>query len=349
MSQWSHAVVARFDEATDQKLIALKAAFRAEGLSGIAGDWPPHITLATYETAPVDALLAWTAEYAAGQAPFPVALGACGVFPPGGDTPDTAVLYAAPASSQRLVDFYFGFHRKFDEHAGASGFFYSAAFGHPAIHATLGILPTHRMQRAFDLVFASGIFGKAEITALEVYAHPLERLARYPLGVRTIVVIPWQSTWPEAFLQIKGELETALAGAALAIEHVGSTAVPGLAAKPIIDIDIVIEADAFETVKQRLAAIGYAHTGDQGIPGREAFHYTGKEHLMPHHLYACPKDSPELRRHLALRDCLRANPALRDQYSQVKIALAEQHPHDINAYIDGKSSLVQEIYKAWGI
>jgi hypothetical protein len=182
MPNWNYCVVARFDEAADKKLTNLKATFLSEGYGGVATNWPPHITLATYETVSGDTLKAWTAEYAQTQTPFDVVLGSCGILPPGGYKTETAVLYAAPCSSQRLIDFYFGFHAKLDEYCGDSGWFYSTAFGHPAIHATIGIVEVKRLQRALELVFADGIFGKSRIEALEVYKHPMELVARYELA-----------------------------------------------------------------------------------------------------------------------------------------------------------------------
>jgi 2'-5' RNA ligase len=181
MPNWNYCVVARFDDVTNQKLTDLKAAFLAEGYGGVATHWPPHITLAVYETVSPDALKAWTADYAQTQSKFTVALGSCGLFPPGGDKAETAVLYAAPASSKRLMDFYFGYHEKLDEYGGNSGWLYSAAFGHPAIHATIGVVEVKRLQRALELVFAGGIFGKSQIQALEVYKYPMELVARYEL------------------------------------------------------------------------------------------------------------------------------------------------------------------------
>ena len=110
--------------------------------------------------------------------------------------------------------------------------------------------------------------------------------------MRNIIVLPYDENWPAEFEKIKSELEAALMGAAISIEHVGSTAVKGLYAKPIIDIDIVIEGDMFSVVRDRLKSIGYEHEGDLGIPTREAFKYLDKKHLMEHHLYVCPKTLP---------------------------------------------------------
>lgn len=167
--------------------------------------------------------------------------------------------------------------------------------------------------------------------------------------MRTIVVLPYDPKWAEAFSAIHRELDAALTDLALTIEHVGSTSVPGLWAKPIIDVDIVIAPGQFERVNEALAATGYAHEGDRGIAGREAFKYEGKHHLMPHHLYVCEDGSAELLRHIALRDFLRTHKAERDAYSRVKLEMAQKHPHDIDLYIAGKEPVVLDIYRKCGL
>lgn len=166
---------------------------------------------------------------------------------------------------------------------------------------------------------------------------------------RNIVVVPYDSGWAAEFEKIKSELMPALSGSALGIEHVGSTSVPGLCAKPIIDIDIVTESGGFETVKAHLQTLGYQHRGHLGIPGREAFGYDGKAHLMEHHLYVCAKDAAELKRHLALRDYLRAHAAEREQYGRIKQQMAILHPHDIDAYLAGKQPFILAVYRKCGL
>lgn len=170
---------------------------------------------------------------------------------------------------------------------------------------------------------------------------------------RNIVVLPYDKKWQQDFLDIKKELAAALGmspeGLALAIEHVGSTSVPGLSAKPIIDIDIVVKACDVEAAIQVLAGIGYNHEGNLGIPGREAFGYSGKEHLQEHHLYLCPEDSPELKRHLAFRDYLRTHPLAVEEYSHIKLEAAKLFPHDIDGYINHKSPVIEKIYKEIGL
>ena len=105
-------------------------------------------------------------------------------------------------------------------------------------------------------------------------------------------------------------------------------------------------------LKDAVAALeraGYEHEGNLGIPGREAFRYEGKEHLRTHHLYVCPKDSPELKRHIAFRDHLRSHPEAVKEYSRIKEEGAKLYPYDIDSYIEYKSPLINRIYKELGI
>ena len=170
------------------------------------------------------------------------------------------------------------------------------------------------------------------------------------MTTRNIVVVPYDEKWKLRFEEIAGELHAALGELALSIEHVGSTSVPGLAAKPIIDIDVVIEDESkLPAVVDALAKIGYQHEGNLGIPGREAFGYEGKTHLMEHHLYVCPKNSPELRRHLSFRDYLCAHPEAVKEYSRIKEEAAQLFPHDIDGYINHKGTLIEKIYKEIGL
>ncbi|MDL2319466.1 GrpB family protein [Eubacteriales bacterium OttesenSCG-928-A19] len=167
--------------------------------------------------------------------------------------------------------------------------------------------------------------------------------------MRTIIVAPYDESWPVAFERIRNEIWPAIREVAIGIEHVGSTSVKGLAAKPIIDMNVVIEERHMPAVVNRLAEIGYTHQGDLGIRGREAFKYSGKPHLMPHHLYVCPSDSAEHGRQIAFRDYLRTHPEDREAYGRVKMEMAKRYPHDIDGYIDGKEPIVMEIYRKCGI
>ena len=131
----------------------------------------------------------------------------------------------------------------------------------------------------------------------------------------------------------------ALGDIALTIEHVGSTSVPGLAAKPIIDIDVVVaSAEDVPAAVERLESLGYRHEGDLGIPGREAF--SAPEDLPAHHVYVCSADTPALKKHLMFRDYLRSHPDDAKAYAELKMVLADQFAHNREAYTESKSAFV---------
>jgi GrpB-like predicted nucleotidyltransferase (UPF0157 family) len=158
----------------------------------------------------------------------------------------------------------------------------------------------------------------------------------------TIEVVSYNPEWAKRFEEIRSRLVPVLEGLCIGIEHVGSTSVRGLAAKPILDIDVVISSRlVFPAVRGALGDLGYTHRGNLEIPGREAFQRPPD--TFPHHLYVCSVDTPNLHDHLILRDTLRARPDLRDRYAAVKREMAALHPHDIDAYIDGKGPLIAEI------
>ena len=165
------------------------------------------------------------------------------------------------------------------------------------------------------------------------------------MKTKNVVVEKWNPKWKDEFERIADSLGEDVIYNSVKIEHVGSTSVEGLSAKPIIDLDIVIENDKFEIIKRLLNDKGYKHEGDLGIEGREAFSYSGKEELMTHHLYVCPQDSKELFRHITFRNFLKNNPALVAEYSKVKEQAAVLYPDDIDKYMEFKSEIIEKIYK----
>ena len=170
------------------------------------------------------------------------------------------------------------------------------------------------------------------------------------MKTKHVEVCQYNPKWKNAFLNIKNELQTVLGNYAITIEHVGSTSVEGLAAKPIIDIDIVIsDYSVLEEVVRRLSKIGYEHEGNLGIKGREAFRYEGKEHLQKHHLYVCPQDSAELNRHILFREYLRAHPKAVREYGDIKLKGAALYPYDIDRYIENKSPFIKKVYSEIGL
>lgn len=166
-------------------------------------------------------------------------------------------------------------------------------------------------------------------------------------GTRTIVVVDYDPAWPALFESLRSRIWPAVSDFALALEHVGSTSVPGLAAKPIIDICIVLESERdVHRAIDRLAVLGYVHLGNLGIEGREAFRRP--DPVPAHNLYVCPRGSLGLVNPLAVRDYLRTHPDTVRAYGELKKRLAAQFPTDIDSYVDGKTDLILSILRAVG-
>ena len=163
-----------------------------------------------------------------------------------------------------------------------------------------------------------------------------------------VVVVDYNPDWPKVFEGIKAHVWPHVSDLAIAIEHVGSTAVPGLAAKPIIDLDIVIEDETvlFDVI-DRLAPLGYVHRGELGVEGRHAFFQPDNTPL--HHLYVCLKDCLGVRNHLTLRDHLRQHPEAVQGYAMLKKLLAAEHPNDIEAYVEGKTAFIVQILSQYDL
>ncbi|WP_110181047.1 GrpB family protein [Nocardioides solisilvae] len=157
-----------------------------------------------------------------------------------------------------------------------------------------------------------------------------------------IEVVPWTPAWAEAFEELAAVLREALRDVPSAIvEHVGSTSVPGLAAKPVLDVDVVVAAADVEAAVDALEGIGYLHRGDLGVTGREAF---AAPDLEPRrHVYVCLAGTLAVRNHLAVRDVLRARDDLRDEYAATKRMLAAQPEMDVETYVAGKSVVLQKV------
>ena len=157
-----------------------------------------------------------------------------------------------------------------------------------------------------------------------------------------VIIEDYDAHWPELFESFRARMAVALGAIAAAIEHVGSTAVPGLPAKPIIDIDVLLRSPAdLPQAITRLVCIGYEHRGDLGIIGREAFRC--QQNNFPHHLYVCPPNSREFRRHIAFRDYLRSHPADARVYARLKRELAGRFINDREAYNEAKTTFVEEV------
>jgi GrpB-like predicted nucleotidyltransferase (UPF0157 family) len=170
-------------------------------------------------------------------------------------------------------------------------------------------------------------------------AHALVAAKTKTMEVR---ICDYDPEWPHLFSRIECKLREHVGTLAVAIEHVGSTSVPGLAAKPIIDIEIVIASVyQFPSIKERLEKFGYIHRGPIGVPGREAFSCVID--LPAHHLYVCETGAGPLREHLCFRDALRQSPELAAAYAALKRNLAEQHRYDRDAYTEAKTSFIRSV------
>ncbi|WP_106793450.1 GrpB family protein [Aquimarina sp. Aq78] len=170
---------------------------------------------------------------------------------------------------------------------------------------------------------------------------------------KEMLIQNYQSDWTQNFNSIREVIKEALWDTEITIEHVGSTAVKNLAAKPIIDIDIIYDKNvSFETIKEGLKKLGYYHNGDQGIKEREAFkrENSNKKHkvldFITHHLYVCPLHSKELQRHILFRDYLIKNTDEREAYQKIKLEIAKKANQDQKVYAKLKETMAKEFIES---
>ena len=157
-----------------------------------------------------------------------------------------------------------------------------------------------------------------------------------------ILVVPYSDAWPEQFAAVASALQRALRDVPLVgIEHVGSTAVPGLAAKPVLDIDVIVRREHLAPAIEALTVAGYRHRGDLGVTDREAVEAPDDDPAR--NVYVCVDGTLHLRNHLAVRDILRRRPDLADRYGALKAELASDREMDIETYIARKSGILQEV------
>ncbi|MBA4013755.1 MAG: hypothetical protein C0481_17980 [Phenylobacterium sp.] len=144
--------------------------------------------------------------------------------------------------------------------------------------------------------------------------------------------------WGQAFEEEAARIRAAVGADILAIEHYGSTSVPGLSAKPIIDLLIgVSDLAVADRHASAMVALGYDDAGDGGVEGHRIF---GKGSTRTHLAHFVVHDGPEWIATLRFRDMLRANPELSAAYEQLKTRLVAEHPTDRAAYTAGKSRFI---------
>jgi GrpB-like predicted nucleotidyltransferase (UPF0157 family) len=190
------------------------------------------------------------------------------------------------------------------------------------------------------LMPSAGVDGRA-------VCRPPGRSFRTVSGV--IEVAEYDPAWPQRFDQLRREYAGAMADAGVpvvAIEHVGSTAVPGLAAKPVIDCDIVVAEPDVPAASAVLAGLGFTPLGELGIPLRWAFKEPRR--LARTNTYVVVEGSLSLRNHLAVRDILRGDSDLRERYAAAKRRVGATAAN-IDDYGRGKNAMVQQILAAAGM
>src|SRR5918992_128153 len=160
----------------------------------------------------------------------------------------------------------------------------------------------------------------------------------------TVRLVPHTERWHDLFAEEERRLRVAFGDYALAIEHVGSTAICGLSAKPIIDIAVAVReiADAEECMTA-LEQLGYEYRGEQGIPGR---HFFGKGEPRTHHLHMVELSSDFWRSHLLFRDYLLQHRETTEKYERLKKELAEKYKGDREAYTEGKAAFIESVLEA---
>lgn len=175
-----------------------------------------------------------------------------------------------------------------------------------------------------------------------------------------VIIEPHNPEWAVKFVEIKEDLSRILKDVAIvSIEHVGSTCIPQLKAKPVLDIDIIIQPSVLEAARAALVKAGYFDCGEMNVPGRYAFRQPGYGRLDPAHgpgrngelrynTYLMIEGCTALRNHLDVRRVLLENQELREEYAQVKNRLQESEFENIGQYVFGKSEILQKILRAAG-
>lgn len=158
-----------------------------------------------------------------------------------------------------------------------------------------------------------------------------------------VIVVPHDPNWAAAFGQAAAEIAPVFGSNSLAIHHIGSTSIPGIYAKPIIDMLVVVrDLSAVDRVNAEMAGLGYVARGEFGITGRRYFFRNDVSGVRMQQIHTFAAGSADVARHLAFRDYLIAHPEIAATYSDLKRRLAMAHPDDIEAYMDGKDRFIKD-------
>ncbi len=168
---------------------------------------------------------------------------------------------------------------------------------------------------------------------------------------RPVVLVDYDPAWPEIFEREAARLRPLLGDLGVAIHHVGSTSVPGLTAKPRIDmLPVVRRIEAVDALRAALDDAGYYWRGEYGIPGRRLIgRETGRDgDELPCNIHIFEEGAPEVTRHLLFRDVLRREPETLRRYHELKLRLRDEYPDDTNQYAHAKNPFIDEVLAANG-
>lgn len=162
--------------------------------------------------------------------------------------------------------------------------------------------------------------------------------------MRKVEVVEHNREWQNLFAMESQCVAKALGQNIVAIHHIGSTAIPNIYAKPIIDLLVEVkDINQVDQQNSRLESISYQGMGEFGIIGRRYFRKDNSSGMRTHHVHIFETNSPEIKRHLAFRDYMIAHPSEAQQYSDLKRKLAQKFPEDIESYMDGKDKFIKNI------
>ncbi len=162
--------------------------------------------------------------------------------------------------------------------------------------------------------------------------------------MRTVEVVPHNTQWRDAFETEARHIAIALGENVAAIHHIGSTAIPNIYAKPVVDLLVEVgDIAKVDELSSAMESFGYEVMGEFGIPSRRYFRKDNEDGTRTHQIHAFEAGSAQAERHLAFRDFMIAHPAAAQRYSELKRTLAEEHAQSIDAYMDGKDGFIKAI------
>jgi GrpB-like predicted nucleotidyltransferase (UPF0157 family) len=162
--------------------------------------------------------------------------------------------------------------------------------------------------------------------------------------MQQVEVVPPNPRWEQDFDAEATRVSKALGDNVVQIHHIGSTAIPEIYAKPVIDLLVEVQNIALvDDNNDAMTTLGYDILGEYGLPGRRYFRKDNAQGGRTHHVHTFQTGSSEVTRHLAFCNFMRAHPDCAQQYSDLKRALAAQYPHDIDGYMDGKDEFVKTL------